>query len=593
MKRFLKLFYLEMMINIRTLIYYILIMPLIFYTFFSIKDGLGDITASAYVVQILIVGTMIVGYQICTREEKDECKGILLISKCRMEMVNARALAAIVFNVIFSLIVLLVIVIFYCVGVKEKWLINEVIMYWFIYFFLVAIISTLIGQIIGNIINSKLSYLLIIFISVAIGALGKEFLELFGTTLHISLFKKISGYISVGQYDAFEKINYLYGLEIESKRLFHRLLYIALLVIILKIVMCIKQKCNVSECIKQIAVSGIVCIIAFMLFSNPTFCRKTGHMEEEGKYLTKSVDMCVDVRKKLNVSVKEQIEILEDTNLIEMTLYHNLKVSSIVGEKENIDYEQNGDFITVKFNKVAKKGEVKTINIEYSGLSSQYFFAGEKATYLPGNFAWIPVPGKKMVFKEGPGFVVLNQIENNEVDYTVKYKSYHKVFSNLNYENGVLKGKSKCGVTLISGNMEEDKINGVHIYFTLNNKIRYKNLASKILDIYDKCEEILQLKCDTINNIYVVPTDNNVFGRYGAKTMILDDTIITGAFEVAEGEDDYLLNEILVAILSKQNFGDLDSEAQNDILEQFTIAVKEQDREKIESVISKYDIEVK
>lgn len=597
MKRLLRIVFLENKINRRTAIFYILALPLLYFMYYSICDGITSLTFSAYVVQILILGTMLIGYQTCVREERNDCKDVMFITSNRYTMVIARLLAALLFVSVLCLGVLVFVLTFAHFHGEKKWIVYEAILYWALYYWLVGIISVLFGQIIGLFGRNKLSYLVMLLISVSIGPLGKEFVELIATILHIKCLRTFAAAITIGQYDAYQGFNYLYGFEIESKRFYHRLLYICILYMIFNLIYIIKRKKYISKCIIQIGIFGMLSMITFSLYNNPDYCRKTGIMEDTaqsvydveyyedrrinkpGEYRILSMDLDVNLSKILKVSVEQEIELEQNTDELNMTLYHDLKVDSVYLDGEEAQFIQNDDVITVISDKDLLKGDRKTLSIQYGGISSQYYFAGEKATYLPGYFAWVPYPGKHCAMELVNGHLrTIPLVSDDEIEYTLQCVSGKDIYCNLDENNGVYLGNSRYGVTLISGNLESVNVNGINVFYTADKKEEFiKGYVPGLIDNVERLSELLSLAPADIRNVFLIPTKTEQVGKYAGNSMVLGDTLISGIYDVGEEfKDEYLCDEALIGLLTiSLDMSRLDSDAQNNLFETIQVAFKD------------------
>lgn len=597
MKKLFRLLFLENIINRRTAVFHILVLPLLYFMYYSICDGITSLTFSAYVVQILILGTMLIGYQTCVREERNDCKDVMFITSNRYTMVIARLLAALLFVSVLCLGVLVFILVFAHFQGTKKWIVDEAILYWALYYWLVGIISVLFGQILGFFGRNKLSYLIMLLLSVSIGPLGKEFVELIATILHIKCLRTFAAAITIGQYDAYQGFNYLYGFEIESKRFYHRLMYICILYLIFNLIYIIKRKKHISKCIIQIGVFGILATITFCLYNNPDFCRKTGIMEDTaqsiydveyyenrkidkpGEYKILSMDLDVNLFKTLKVYTEQEIEIEQNTNELNMTLYHDLKVDSVYLDDEKAQFTQKDDVITVISDKYLLKGDRMTLSIQYGGISSQYYFAGEKATYLPGYFAWVPYPGKHCAMELVNGHLRTIPLDSDsEIEYTLQCVSGKDIYCNLDENNGVYSGSSRYGVTLISGNLESVNVNGINVFYTADKNEEFiKGYIPRLIDNVERASELLSLAPTDVRNVFLIPTKSEQVGKYAGNSTVLGDTLISGIYDVgAEFKDEYLCDEALIGLLAiSLDMSGLDNDAQNNLFETIQVAFQD------------------
>ena len=571
-------------------------------------DGIASLTFSGYVVQILILGAMLIGYQCTIREENCACRDVLFISANRFMMLLARLLAAVAYVMLLCVALLVEIIAMGVLLDTPMWIMKEAVLYWLLYFLLAGVISTMFGQIVGMFGAHKISYLILIFISISIGPLGKEFLELVATLLHFVGLRSIAARITVGQYDAHQEFDYLYGFEIESKRFYHRILYIGILFLLWNLLYLIKEKRNISFSKTRLFYSmGVVlfCGGMFFLYQQPIFCRKTGFMEDtaqslydyeyyedknaaqSGEYKIAAMDLFIDLTKELQVSGDLSIEALKDTDVLNMTLYHDLKVKSICIDDEAVPFEQIDDNITIYLGETLEKGESATMSIDYRGISSQYYFAGEKAAYLPGYFAWLPYPGKYCTMSVSDGYLkTMPLTSEEEIFYRVQCISRKPVYCNLGGTDNFFQGTSKYGVSLISGNLKTTEIDGTRILYTTDKSEAFiKEHAAMLLSDVQRDRKLLMIGETDIENLFFIPTKYERIGSNSFHTIIMGNTILSGIYETSSDvRDEYVDQEALMGILFLQyRFDTIDRETQSEWLKRLNKNIEMEDQEALES----------
>lgn len=128
------------------------------------------------------------------------------------------------------------------------------------------------------------------------------------------------------------------------------------------------------------------------------------------------------------------------------TLYHNYIVKHVYnGEGEKMDFEQQGDYITITADK-----PTQSITMNYSG-SGDVFYSNQNACFLPGFFPYYPRAGAVKIF-DGDQMQFLS-CQEEKTEYDVSVKSFGKIFTNLSKKGERYQGQED-NLTIISGNYE-------------------------------------------------------------------------------------------------------------------------------------------
>lgn len=139
------------------------------------------------------------------------------------------------------------------------------------------------------------------------------------------------------------------------------------------------------------------------------------------------------------------------------TLYNkakNIKVTDAEGNR--LTYQREGNFITVYPN----GKELSAIRMTYEGMWLNRYYASDKSAYLPGNFPYYPICGKRPIDRNG--LCTLPQQES-EFSLTVT-DGKTKLISNLKQKGTKFFGKANQ-VTLLAGNYEQYEKDGItYIY---------------------------------------------------------------------------------------------------------------------------------
>ena len=182
----------------RSKLNYIFFLLPIFYSYDIIKNNHYEYySLSAYAVQILIFGSMLIGYNVYINEERNNCRDIFYILNFRVTKFISKIIAGIIFLTIANLILMMTPIITGVLWNLHIDIIVECLKYVLLYFWLTCIISFLIGLLIGLLELNELSYFVMIIISSLLGFIGKFFL---GGINRINFFNTIMDIFNIGQY---------------------------------------------------------------------------------------------------------------------------------------------------------------------------------------------------------------------------------------------------------------------------------------------------------------------------------------------------------------------------------------------------------
>lgn len=561
---------LELKLLLRSKINYILVILSTYFLYSAIKDGLRDLTLSGYVVQILILGSMLIGYNIFNKERYEGCDELF---RCTVN-IRIKYFAKIVSSSIYITSINLILTIFTIIW--GTWLgepsiiIKESILYIALYFSLSSLVSIIIGAIIALSIKGKMSYVILIFVSFMIGPLNMQIYEILTGVLGDIMLTKIVALSNLGQYDIHMGFDNLYGFEIESSRFLHHLIYLQLSLIILVLILLMKEKRSRKNLITTILSMTVVISISSYYYNKPSFAYKSGRAEPESrnrydtyyywnkkldyteKYFDiKSININLDTSKDLKVNGLINIELTEDTDKIVATLYRNFKIKHIKWGDKALNFNQEGDNFQINLDKKYSKGQVISLDINYEGLSSQYFYAGEKAILLPGYFAWLPYPGKTLAMYSDVLVRTTPLLNNNAIDYEITCSGTKNIGSNLFVDGNTLKGTSIDGVTLISGLLNKKDINGIRYYYTLDwNESSLDEYGKELIKNINNMEKTLDINTSTINTVMFIPVKEELLEITQVKTMKVGNTIISASKPRKTENKEVLFNEALGSILN-------------------------------------------
>ncbi|MBO5470211.1 MAG: hypothetical protein J6A03_10820 [Lachnospiraceae bacterium] len=170
-------------------------------------------------------------------------------------------------------------------------------------------------------------------------------------------------------------------------------------------------------------------------------------ISENREFEIERYEMDLKVRNGLTAQVKVY---LKDTNFdrYPMTLYRQYNVKNVCDEDGNaLSYQREGNYITV-FN---DKGSLKCICLEYEGYLAN-FYANYNEMFLPGWFAYYPMPGYKSIYEE---YAYVGNLFEEKIAFDINVDTNQKIFSDLDEKSkNHFSGKS-YGPTLLSGYVSE------------------------------------------------------------------------------------------------------------------------------------------
>lgn len=560
----------ELKLLLRNKINYILVILSTYFLYSAIKDGLRDLTLSGYVVQVLILGSMLLGHNIFNKERYEGCDelfnciGNISIKYC------SKIIAGIIY-VLFINLILIIITVFFGIWFGEhSIIIKEAVLYTILYFLLSSIVSAIIGSVIAVSIKGKFSYVILILISFMIGPLNMQIYEILTGVLGDIMLTKFVALTNLGQYDIHMSFDNLYGFEIESTRFLHHFIYFEISLLILGFILLIKKKSDKKNL--AIFILPIILLISISLYyyNKPSFVYKSGRAEPESRnrydtyfyadkklahseryFEIKSVNINLDTSKDIKVDGVINVELTEDTDRLVATLYRNFKIKNIKWGDKILNYKQEGDNFEINLDKKYSKGQAISLNISYEGLSSQYFYAGEKAILLPSYFAWLPYPGRTLAMYYDVLVRTTPLLNDNAIDYKITCKGAKNIGSNLSVDGDTLKGTTTGGVTLISGLLNKKDINGIRYYYTLDwNEGSLDDYGKKLINNINNIEEILDINISTVNTIMFIPVKEELIDKTQVKTMNVGNTIISASKPRRNTNKEVLFNEALGSILN-------------------------------------------
>lgn len=573
----------ELLQILRQKIFYIILPISMFFLFFSTQRGLAEITLSAYVVQTLIFGFLFMGYQVGIRDKNHGYDQIIKKMDNSFAESIGKIIALWIYCIMINLVLILEVIILGKIYQSPSWLIVESIQYILLYFLLSSMISATLGMLTSAIITSKLAYFVLLIVGASIGPLGVGIFEQICALLNIDpiWLKSFFVWINLGQYNPYVGMNYLYGFEIESKRYMHHV--VILFVILALYFIAVKFKKYETAKFKKSASKALIIVtlligINTIIYLKPTFVYKSGTTDNYGKdvqdylyyttntkeyntieyntidsYKIKKVKGKIDLRNHFSFSGDIILDIMEPTDEIVMTLYHGFKIDNILLDEEECEWEQERDVFTIKLDREYDENSTIQLSIDYKGMSSQYFFAGEKATLLPNYYAFLPYPGDNNVMAIiNEHLNVIPLVHNSDIDYEIEVLSKRKIYSNLDsVDEDSFIGTSNEGLMLIGGYVNEFTNDSLRIIYTDDVKLEEAiDLTESFNEQLEILSNILELEFQPIEIACFVPIKTGLLCGRETQTMktgkILYTSLTTNKYTYLE---QYILEESLACLV--------------------------------------------
>ncbi len=236
--------------------------------------------------------------------------------------------------------------------------------------------------------------------------------------------------------------------------------------------------------------------------------------------------MNLEAKRQLNATVEVYVDnpTLKEYNF---TLYHGYKIKRIKDERgKELTFTQDKDFVCVTMD--AEVQNHKFV-FEYEGYSKA-FYSTSQGMFLPGYFAYYPMPGRRQIYIVEMGYTGYNtEGLGYEVDFEVKISSKENVYSNLT-TNRVNQWTGRTeGVTLLASPFAEEMMVDETrvVYSTLQypgTKVdTIKQAVSEVNNRFEKSQSL-------VGKTVIIPPENNIaVESYGAGKDYLigtEDTIL-------------------------------------------------------------------
>lgn len=475
-------------------------------------DPGGALISTAFIIQGGIFVSMILGFSLIKEEavcSADELFNLLpdgYISK-----IGAKCLAlltAITFFIILTIAILYYLFWFYGVPLIYYW---QALPYLFLYWGTSFWISGIIGMLAGVFFKTRMVYPLLILIWLLIGPLNMAVFKVLMSISQVDL-NPIANFMNLGQSDPYTTYDPVYGLPLEIHRWLQKGLWVITISGLFFMAVIYKNN-NRSRhlIIKAVAVYIIIGMPLIYLFTREEQVIRTYYetnavrkydlnyyrvhtkpsFENLDSFKIESYDISLISFRNLKAQVKMKVKILETTDKLVFTLYHNLRVKRVIDDNnKDLSYKQQGDQVLVSFTAPLHPEMKTTIIFDYEGTSSPYFYANEQALMLPAYFPWLPMIGSHQAMMPQGGDVIRFPLySQNLTTYTLRYSGPEPVCTNLpQKEPNLWSGTVSQGVSLAAGMLTEIKLGKTSVYYPIS----LCRIIEELPGYIDRLQEIAQ-----------------------------------------------------------------------------------------------------
>lgn len=375
--------------------------------------------------------------------------------------------------------------------------------------FLICIAGIFIGSFSALKMKKIPAYLLMIFITIMTSRILDILWLALYTTTNIDIFK-ITGLFELTTPSTNWTPNTAFGYSVLPYRFAVILFWIFIFAfgIIFSLHQINKRKIKAITCI----ILSIICITVYYTPSSKVIMdqRNVNGPNADYEYYTKHEDEIMIEKNNFNMTdltmdistnsmLKAKVVIKVDNKNLEkykFTLYHGYKISKITdGNNDELDFTRDSDYLTI--NNTSKS---KLIKIYYHGSCDKYY-SNYLSAFLPGNFAFYPIPGFNEMYSKYSYSGFNNLSLPYETDFNVTVHSLKKVQCNLeSVTNNEFKGKSDS-LTLLSGFIDCVTVDKTQIYYP------YFNDAYNSDTINEKLETFVS-ENPNIKKIFIIPDIN-------------------------------------------------------------------------------------
>ncbi len=239
----------------------------------------------------------------------------------------------------------------------------------------------------------------------------------------------------------------------------------------------------------------------------------------------------------LNLSVKNQLHATANVQLDDpglpsyvFTLSHDFRLKTVTAQDGTpLRFVREDDHVEV----FSDGRQVTQIAFGYVG-SNTRFYSNRQGVFLPGYFAYYPIPGRRNVYASDLQSYAKNRLPD-EVDFRLTVRAGQEVFTNLSpAADGSFTGKTN-GVTVLAGFFRRTTVQGIEVVYPYFNTEEY-DPAELSGDIADFCNVKGD---DPVRKVLVVPGVNQ-----GADSVVAFSDHFT-AEQARALDDSYIFTKML------------------------------------------------
>lgn len=539
MRMFLRIFFMELKLQLKAPWVYLVIVTLGLYLIqgynvFVVMQGdcvLKMLSASAYIVMAGTLLGMIAGSMSACREENNNFSEVFLSlqgSQCySFAKISALCMVVLIVVLVSSLEL---IVLYQISAIKTLHFYQMLYKYLLLYWGIPTFAGVMIGYSLKRILSSLWAYPLMFVIWLIVTPFNVNFLP------HaMSIFLNMGNEIVESTYDYFSGLNI--NIYTYRKQLFilFSVLFIFCIVVFLKDRLWIYSKIRICV-ISLLLVSFLISFLCFPLeyseknisvykLSNMQPEKYYTHFQEGLNYSSSDLDIhkyYINNFEHINYEVKYNISIF-GSNRKKLnqehffTLYHEFKVNNLTLNNKDVEYSRNGDFIQINIPVNTEKFE---LNMDITCVSTKRSIITPTSFCFMSSFPWYPVPGKKKIFEvDNTTISGMNYYKNvyleNSVDFEVSFIDGKNFFSNLDQVSPThFKGNDK-GITLVCGNIVKKHLEGKSIVGPLE----FVDTTCELIPLIEKEVEIIRKNLnlsakDFPKKVFIVPLYSGILNTF-------------------------------------------------------------------------------
>lgn len=541
---------------------------------FNIGNGL---VMSSFLIQGGILIFMFLGIYLQNIEKEIKLKEYLLT--IRPKFWNSVTTGKFIFIFLFIIFITLFSFILFSIFVITRGLptiefIVESYLYILLFWGSTFFISYLVGTILSLLINNKSVYALSILISLLLGPLN----TILGD-------HQILNFLNLGQSDYSYSYHSLYGYPLELHHIFKKWIVLTILIFLYYLLVTIK---NGKLKFKNILIFTLLTVKLTLLFSvfdhipkpvSFTFDTKSksyqefSYYHEDARILAQqnlivhsyNIDLSLTP---LSVSLDMEVENNSNIalNSIHLSLYHQLKVRSVMVDNTKLEFTQENDYLSIKLKESLHSKQKIKLDIDYNGESSPFYMVNSQAVYLPANFNWLPSVTIKPSVTIEDNTLHRNSTEPSyPVSYELNITGEDKIFTNLDkISTNKYSGISK-GLTIVAGQLTKKKIDDTNVIIPLTWTLALEGFKELYTDLDGMLTELSKLtgkKINLPNTIVILPTTDVYDFLIQENYWLFDDHIILGyetnsamieTLFTSENHKQYLVHSLVSAATWKKD----------------------------------------